>query len=293
MTSPKGSRKRRRFTPKAVMSIAIIAVFILSMAVVYFNQGASNIVGKVSVAREEVFYQFVQSDTQQVDSRYVVNYAIEVFESSTTMTMIDKGPPNLTQIMVDQDSPNVQVSYNPTSGEIRVTATNVVKGQSYMAQLDFQYPQQQMFDGSAPTITVSPVPTYGYRGNLTINMSAFKLNHADQLYETNVYLWFNELATNKTILSSFPPALAQKPAWEAMWLYNNNATASFDPRTVTYNVTVGDSSFGKYLLRGWIEMHSTQSVIMKGETATFQGVKDSYLRDAGCGYTWEYDYAIS
>ncbi len=291
MTVPKG--KKRRLTKRAIVSLALIFIFISSMAIVYLNKGGNNIVGRVSVAREEVFYQFVRSDSQQIESRYLVNYAMAVYASSTTMTMTDKGPPNLQQVEIPQAYPNVVTSYDPTSGEIKVTATNIVTGQNYNIQMQFNYTRQDMFDGPAPDITVTPAPTYGYKGNLTVDISAFKLNNADRLYETNIYLWFNELSTNQTILASSPPAYAQKPAWEAMWLYSNNSTASLDPRSATYSVTVGDQSLGRYLLRVWVEMHNRQSILMKGETATFSGVTDSYIRDTGRGYTWEYDYAIA
>jgi len=268
----------------------VITLFVTSMAFTLLSQPARPLVGSAFVGREEAYWQNLKGNSSTPDSRYLINYAVKVSGSGDKLTITDKARTNMTQIVITPEYSNVQTSYDPSNGEIKVELTKLVKGENYTIQVAFQVPPQTMFEGATPATTCTPVPGYGYSGGLEVNISPFKLKDADELKEVGVYSWFTVLATEKTIVSSSPAADAEPPDYEAIWVYESPA-AEYGAHTATYIVTITpDGSAGDVLLRTWIEAHYEKSLMISSDSV-FEGADVSF-RNLGASHILQYEYTI-
>jgi hypothetical protein len=292
--SGRESKRRRRSRWVRVVTVIVVAIFILSVGVVLIQGNRSKVQkGTVSVAREEIYYEGVSGNSATVDSRYLINYALLVYNSSDTMTITDKTQANMTQIVADTGYKNVETNYDKTSGQIKISITNLVKGENYTIQVEFEAPHHNMFKNAPPTTTCTPKVGYNYNGPLQISISPFQIKNATALYETDVYAWFTTLATVKNMTGAKPFTKATPPAYESMW-FTENATTSFGSHTANYTVKVassGSTNAGNVLFRTWIESHYYTPFVMTGEP-TFDGAT-GYFRNGGSGYFYQYEYAIT
>jgi hypothetical protein len=268
----------------------VIILFVTSMAFTLLSQPRSPVVGSASVGREEENWQNLKGNSSTPDSRYLIDYAVRVTASSDKLTITDKVPKNMTQIAITPAYSNVQTTYDPSKGEVKVALTKIVEGENYTIQVAFEVPPWTMFEGEAPTTTCTPAPGYGYSGPLEVSVSPFRLKYGDGLKEVGIYAWFTTLVAEKTIVSSSPAADAQPPDYEAIWLYGS-PTAEYGAHTATYEVKVKpDASAGEVLLRTWIEADYDRNLMISTEP-TFEGAEATFS-NLGAALILQYEYTI-
>jgi hypothetical protein len=261
------------------------------MGAIFIEQfGHAPLIGSVSAIRDEVYYLKLTGNNSVPDSRYVINYVIKVSNSSNKLSITDKTKTGMNQIVYAPQYLNVITSYNPSNGEIKIEMKNITKNENYMIQVAFQMPPQDMFEGTTPITSCTPTPSFGYSGELQINIDSFKLKYADKLNRTEIYAWVTGLATNATVVSSKPVAGTYTPIYGAPWVYKN-ATTAFNAHQVIYKVKIAsNSSIGDVLFTTWIESHYHKSFTMSADPV-FDGAKASFS-DGECGYALQYDYTI-
>jgi len=268
----------------------VAILFVTSMVFTLLNQPAKAVVGSVYVGRKEAYWLNMKRNSSTTDSFYMINYAIEVTNSSDKLTITDKVEKNMTQIVITPDYSNVQTSYDSSTGEVKVEVKKLVSGENYSVQVAFQAPIQAMFEGEAPATTCSPAPIYGYTGLLEVEIAPFKLIDTEDLKEVDIYGWFTTLVTEKSIVSSDPAAESQPPEYWAIWMYKSPAT-EYSAHKAVYDVKINpDLSAGVILLRTWIEADYQKNLLIFSNP-TFSGAEVTF-KNIGSAHILQYEYTI-
>ena len=169
--------KPKRFNKKAIIAIVFIALFTVSLAVVYLypSPAADTKTGYVNVSRSEGYWENTLGNI--TEARYLVNYGIYAISTTPKVTITDKAEPGLTQIDIKQDISNVQVSYDKATGIITVAVTDVATNDKLFAQLAFKMDPVDIFAiGEKPTTTVTPENVYwGDKTQVSISISPFRV----------------------------------------------------------------------------------------------------------------------
>ena len=150
--------KPMRFNKK-VIAVAFIFLFTLSLAVVFLRPSTQENQGYVNVSRSESYWRNALGNN--TDARYLVDYGIYVVSDAPKITVTDKAQAHLTEIPIEQETTNVQVTYDSETGTITVVATNLKKDDKIFAQAAFLMDPVEIFSsGEKPSTTVSPEKIY-------------------------------------------------------------------------------------------------------------------------------------
>jgi len=183
------AEKPRRISKKMIIAIAFIVLFTASLAVVFLypSPASEEDEGYVNVSRSEGYWQNTLGNT--TEARYLISYGIYVISDAPKVTITDKTDAQLTQIDIEQDTSNIKVTYDPTTGTITVVATDMVAGDKVFGQLAFKMDPVDVFvPGEKAVTTVTPNDVYwGDKTSVNVTISPFTIAKTTNMTEVGVY----------------------------------------------------------------------------------------------------------
>jgi hypothetical protein len=284
----------KKLSKKAIIAIFFIALFTLSLAVVFLypQPDPDTTEGYVNVSRSEGYWENKLVD--KTDARYLVNYGIYAVSDTPKVTITDKTELNLTQIELEQETTNVKVSYDKATGAITVIATDLKADDKIFAQLAFVTEPVDIFaTGENPVTIVTPDKVYwGEKTSISIEISPFRIERNVNVTEVGIYAWLTDAVGEISDASSNPPAKMDPPTYQAIWndLYpeSNVFTSHVANYTIRLPVT---SQTGNVLLRTWVEVRYSTPLRMTGE-GTITGA-DGYFFKVDSSVSYQYEHSVS
>ena len=282
--------KPKRFNKKAIIAIVFIALFTVSLAVVFLypSPAADTKTGYVNVSRSEGYWENTLGNI--TEARYLVNYGIYAISTTPKVTITDKAEPGLTQIDIKQDISNVQVSYDKATGIITVAVTDVATNDKVFAQLAFKMDPVDIFAiGEKPTTTVTPENVYwGDKTQVSINISPFRVIKTANVTEISVYAWLTDAVAEISDVSTTPTAVCDPPAYQAIWQYKKPTAYNYTAHKAEYTVKLPTTKqSGDILLRTWVEVRYSSPLQMKS-IGTITGSDGVFLKvDSSISYQYE------
>ncbi|MGD0802497.1 MAG: hypothetical protein ABSA11_00275 [Candidatus Bathyarchaeia archaeon] len=276
---------------KVILAIVFIALFTVSVAAVLFRSApaSQSLVGYVNVSRSESYWSNKTGNT--TDSRYLIDYGIAVIQDTPTVTIHDKTDPGLTQIPIDQDTTNIQVSYDSTTGDITVVATGLKTKDEVFGQAAFKMDPVDIFSVSeAPHTIVNPADIYwGDKATVNITITPFRVAKTANVTEVGVYSWFTNAVTDISDVSTAPPAVCDPPAYQAIWQYKNPTTFNYTAHSAKYTIQLPSiQQGGDILLRTWVEARYSTPLRMAVD-GTIDGANGLFFKvDSSISYQYEH-----
>jgi hypothetical protein len=285
------AEKPRRFSKKMIIALVFIVLFTVSVAAVFLYPSpvTEEDVGYVNVSRSESYWENTLGNV--TEARYLINYGIYVISDAPKATITDKTDAHLTQIELEQDTSNVQVSYDASTGTITVVATEMAAGDKVFAQLAFKIDPVDVFvPGEEVSTTVTPNDVYwGDKTSVNVTISPFAIAKTTNMTEVGVYTWLTDAVAEITNASITPDGECEAPMYQAIWQYTTSPATSYGAHTVVYGIklptTVGT---GDVLLRTWVEVRYSNPLRMKID-GTIKGVDGLFFKvDSSISYQYEH-----
>jgi hypothetical protein len=283
--------KPKRFSKKTIIAVLFIALFTVSLAVVFLYPPPSTQEkkGYVNVSRSETYWQNTLGNV--TEARYLVDYGIYAVSDTPKVTVTDKAQAHLTQIPLEQDTTNVQVTYDSETGTITVVATGLLKDDKVFAQAAFLMDPVNIFsEGEKPSTKVSPGNIYwGDSTNVKIVISPFRVDKTVNITEVGVYTWLTDVVSEIRNATTNPQAVCDPPMYQAIWQYKYPTTYNYGVHEVDYEVKIPSiEKTGKVLLRTWVEVRYSTALRMKTD-GVIQGADGYFFRvDSSISYQYEH-----
>ncbi len=282
--------KPKRFNKK-VIAIAFIVLFTLSLAVVFLRPSPSTQKneGYVNVSRSESYWHNTLGN--KTEARYLIDYGIYVVSNASKITVTDKAQAHLTEIPLEQETTNVQVTYDSETGTITVVATGLKRDDKIFAQAAFLMDPIEIFSsGEKSSTTVSPENIYwGDITKVKIAISPFRVEKPVNITEIGVYAWLTDVVVEIRNVTTNPQAVCDPPMYQAIWQYRYPTVYNYGAHEVNYEVkTSSIEKTGKVLLRTWVEVRYSTALRMKTD-GVIQGADGYFFRvDSSISYQYEH-----
>lgn len=285
------AEKPRRFSKKTIIALVFIVLFTVSIAAVFLYPSpvSEKDEGYVNVSRSESYWENKLGNA--TEARYLINYGIYVISDAPKVTITDKTDVHLIQIELEQDTSNVQVSYDASTGTITVVATDMAASDKVFAQLAFKIDPVDVFvPGEKVSTKVTPDEVYwGDRTSVNVTISPFTIEKTTNMTEIGVYTWLTDAVAEITNASITPEGECEAPMYQAIWQYKTSPTTSYGAHTVIYDIklptTVGT---GDVLLRTWVEVRYSNPLRMKSD-GTIKGADGLFFKvDSSISYQYEH-----
>ena len=274
---------------KKIIAVVFIALFTLSLAVVFLRPSTQEDEGYVNVSRGESYWHNVLGNN--TEARYLVDYGIYVVSDAPKITVTDKAQAHLTQIPLEQETTNVQVTYDSETGTITVVATGLKKDDKIFAQAAFLMDPVEVFSsGEKPSTTVSPEKVYwGDASNVKVVVSPFRVDKPVNVTEIGVYAWLTDAVSEIRNATTMPPTDCEPPMYQAIWQYTYPTVYNYTAHEVDYEVRVSSiEKTGNVLLRTWVEVRYSTALRMKID-GVIQGADGYFFRvDSSISYQYEH-----
>jgi hypothetical protein len=276
-----------------ILAIAFIVLFTASMAAVFLypSPASEEDEGYVNVSRSEGYWQ--NSLNNVTEARYLISYGIYVISDAPKVTITDKTDAHLTQIEIEQDTTNVQVSYDAATGTITVVATDMVAGDKVFAQLAFKTDPVNIFiPGEVAVTTVTPKNVYwGDKTSVNVTISPFRVAKTANITEVGVYAWLTDAVAEITNASITPDGECEAPMYQAIWQYSESPATSYGTHSVVYGFKLPTTTTtGEVLLRTWVEVRYSNPLRMKAD-GTIKGA-DGYFFKVDSSISYQYEHGI-
>lgn len=286
--------KPKKLSKKAIIALVFIALFILSLAVVFLYPSPINDEeeGYINVSRSEGYWQNTLSN--KTEARYLINYGIYAVVDTPKVTIIDKAEVHLKQIEVEQETTNVKVTYDEVTGNITVVVTDINATDKVFAQLAFTMDPVDIFtNGENPTTTVTPEKVYwGDKTQLSIDISPFRVSRTGNVTEVGVYAWLTDAVGEISDVTTSPTAVCDPPTYQAIWQYKYPTKYNYTRHTVNYTARLPvTSQTGNVLLRTWVEVRYSTGLRMFADGAIIGA--DGYFFKIDSSISYQYEHAIS
>jgi len=286
--------KPRKLSKKMIIAVVFIALFTLSLAVVFLYPAPDPEAdeGYVNVSRSEGYWQNTLGNN--TEARYLINYGIYAVIDTPKATVTDKTEPNLTQIELEQETDNVKVSYDKATGTITVVATDLTAEDKIFAQLAFTTDAIDIFaEGEKPITTVTPDKIYwGDRTQISIEISPFRVTRTENITEVGIYTWLTEAVGEISDVSISPEGKCEPPTYQAIWNDLYPETYNFTRHVTNYTIRLPvTSQTGDVLLRTWVELRYSTGLRMTGE-GTITGA-DGYFFKVDSSISYQYEHTVS
>ena len=284
--------KHKRFGKKTIIALVFIALFIVSLAVVFLHPSPTSETetGYVNISRSESYWANTLGNV--TEARYLVNYGMYVISDAPKVTITDKAEAHLTQIDIEQDTSNVKVSYDTATGTITVVATNMKAGDKVFAQAAFKMDPVDIFvQGEKVSTIVTPKNVYwGDKTRVNITISPFRVAKTENVTEIGVYAWLTDAVAEISDVSTYPPAVCDPPTYQAIWQYTKPTTYNYTAHVADYTVKLPSTKqSGDILLRTWVEVRYSNGLRMKTD-GTIKGASGYFFRvDSSISYQYEHD----
>jgi hypothetical protein len=283
--------KPRKINKKVILAFIFMALFMVSVAAVLFRPplASQSEVGYVNVSRSESYWSNKTGNATEV--RYLIDYGIVAMEDTPKVTVHDKAEPHLTQIAIDQDTTNIQVTYDSNTGDITVVATGLKTNDKVFGQAAFKMDPVDIFSvGEAPRTIVTPANIYwGDKTTVNITITPFKVDKTANVTEIGVYSWFTNAVAEISNVSTVPPAVSDPPTYQAIWQYKYPTVFNYTTHSANYIIklpTIQQS--GDILLRTWVEARYSTPLRMPAD-GTIEGAKGYFFRvDSSISYQYEH-----
>jgi hypothetical protein len=223
------------------------------------------------------------------EARYLIDYGIVALEDTPKVTVHDKTEPHLTEIPIQQDTSNIQVTYDPNTGNITVVATGLKANDKVAGQAAFKMdPVNVFFVDEAPQTIVTPANIYwGDNTAVNITITRFKVDKTANVTEIGLYSWFTNSMVQISDVSTAPTAVCDPPLYQAIWQYKYPTTFNYTAHSVKYGLKIPSlQQSGATLLRTWVQVkYSTPLRIVTD--ATIEGAKGYFfLIDSSIDYQY-------
>ena len=282
--------KPMRFNKK-VIAIAFIVLFTLSLAVVFLRPSPSTEenAGYVNVSRSESYWHNALGNN--TEARYLVDYGIYVVTDAPKITVTDKAQAHLTEIPLEQEKTNVQVTYDSETGTITVVATDLKKDDKIFAQAAFLMDPVEIFpSGEKQSTTVSPEKIYwGDTPNVKVVISPFRVEKPANITEIGVYAWLTDAVSEIRNATTKPQTVCDPPMYQAIWQYKYPTVYNYEAHEVDYEIRLSSiEKTGNVLLRTWVEVRYSTALRMKTD-GVIQGADGHFFRvDSSISYQYEH-----
>jgi len=283
--------KSRKVNKKVIIAIIFIALFTISVAAVLFRPplASQTQVGYVNVSRSESYWS--NKTGNKTEARYLIDYGIVAMEDTPKVTVHDKAEPNLTQIIIDQDTTNIQVTYDTNTGDITIVATGLKTNDKVFGQAAFKIDPVNIFSvGEVPRTIVTPANIYWEdKTNVNITITPFKVNKTANITEIGVYSWFTNAVVDISNVSTVPPAVSEPPTYQAIWQYKYPTVFNYTTHTARYTIKLPSvQQGGDILLRTWVEARYSTPLRIIAD-GTIEGAKGYFFRvDSSISYQYEH-----
>ncbi len=285
-------KSKRKVNKKVIIAVVFMALFMVSVAAVLFRPSpvTNKPVGYVNVSRSESYWSNKTGNV--TETRYLIDYGIYAVEDTPKVTLHDRAEPHLTEISVQQDTTNIQVTYDPNTGNITVVATGLKMNDKVAGQAAFKMdPVNDVFyPGEAPQTIVTPANIYwGDNSVVNITITPFRVSRNGNVTQIGVYSWFTTAVAEVSDVSTSPPAVCDPPAYQAIWQYKYPTTFNYTAHNAKYTIKIPTvQQSGDILLRTWVEVrYSTALRIVADAT-----IKDSdgmfFRADSAISYQYEH-----
>jgi hypothetical protein len=276
---------------KKVIAVVFIALFTLSLAVVFLYPSPSTQEksGYVNVSRKETYWHNALGNI--TEARYLIDYGIYAVSDTPKITVTDKAQAHLTQIPLEQETTNVQVTYDSETGTITVVATGLKTSDKIFAQAAFLMDPIEIFSsGEKPLTKVSPENIYwGDTTNVKVVLSPFRVEKPANITEIGVYAWLTDAVSEIRNATTNPQAVCDPPMYQAIWQYTYPTVYNYGVHEVDYEVKISSiEKTGKVLLRTWVEVLYSTALRMKTD-GVIQGADGYFFRvDSSISYQYEH-----
>jgi len=275
---------------KKVIAVAFIALFTISLAVVFLNPSPTQEdVGYVNVSRSEVYWHNKLGN--HTEARYLIDYGIYAVYDTPKITVTDKAEAHLTEIPLEQEKTNVKVTYDSETGTITVVATDLKKDDQIFAQAAFLMDPVEVFSSEEkPSTIVSPENIYwGDTPEVKIIISPFRVEKPVNITEIGVYAWLTDVVLEIRNATTKPQAVCDPPMYQAIWQYKYPPVYSYGAHEIDYEVKISTiEKIGKVLLRTWVEVRYSTALRMKND-GVIQGAGGYFFRvDSSISYQYEH-----
>ena len=276
---------------KKVIAVAFIVLFTLSLAVVFLRPSPSTQEneGYVNVSRSESYWHNALGNN--TEARYLVDYGIYVVSDAPKITVTDKAQAHLTEIPLEQETTNVQVTYDSETGTITVVATDLKKDDKIFAQAAFLMDPVEIFSSAEkPSTTVSPEKIYwGDASNVKVVISPFRVEKPGNITEMGVYAWLTDAVSEIRNATTTPQTECKPPMYQAIWQYKYPTVYNYGAHEVDYEVKLSSiEKPGNILLRTWVEVRYSTALRMKTD-GVIQGADGYFFRvDSSISYQYEH-----
>jgi hypothetical protein len=274
-----------------VIALIFIALFTVSVAVVFLypSPASEKDVGYVNVSRSEGYWQNTLGNA--TEARYLINYGIYVISDAPKVTITDKTDAQLTQIELEQDTSNVNVSYDASTGTITVVATDMAAGDKVFAQLAFKMDPTDIFTpGEEAVTTVTPNDVYwGDKTSVNVTISPFTVAETTNMTEVGVYAWLTDAVAEITNATITPDGECEAPMYQAIWQYTESPATSYGAHSIVYGFKLPSTmQTGEVLLRTWVEVRYSSPLRMKTD-GTIKGAAGYFFKvDSSLSYQYEH-----
>ncbi len=289
IASPEKPRKLN----KKIIAVVFILLFTLSLGVVLLYSPDNNAkVGYVNISRGETYYKNTLGNI--TDSRYLIDYGIHVISDAPKITVTDQTEARLTQIPLEQETSNVQVTYNADTGVITLVVTNLKANDKVSAQVAFLMDPVDVFaPGEKPVTTVTPSDVYwGDNTSVDVNISPFSVVRPGNVSQIGVYAWLTDAVETITNATTTPPTTADPPMYQAIWQYKFPKARSYGAHDVKYSFKLPlIARTGNVLLRTWVEVRYTEALRMTKDGVL--GGADGYFFRVDSAISYQYEHPIS
>lgn len=287
------AEKPRRFNKKMIIALVFIVLFTVSVAAVFLYPSpvSEEDEGYVNVSRSESYWENTLGNT--TEARYLISYGIYVISDAPKVTITDKTDAHLTQIEIEQDTSNVEVSYDAATGTITVVATDMVAEDKVFAQLAFTMDPVDIFvPGEEVATIVTPNDVYwGDRTQVNVTISPFTIAKTTNMTEVGVYAWLTDAVGEITNASITPDGECEAPMYQAIWQYTESPATSYGVHTAIYGVKIPSTvGTGDVLLRTWVEVRYSSALRMWTDGA-IKGA-DGYFFRVDSSISYQYEHGI-
>jgi hypothetical protein len=245
--------------------------------------------GYVNASRGESYWSNKTGNVTEY--RYLIDYGIVALEDTPRVTVHDKTDPHLTEIPINQDTANIQVTYDPNTGNITVVATGLKANDKVSGQAAFKMDPVNIFSiGEAPRTIVTPANIYwGDKTTLNITISPFKVEKTANITEIGVYSWFTNVVADISNVSTAPPAVCDPPSYQAIWQYKYPTVLNYTTHSAKYTIKIPIlQQGGDILLRTWVEGRYSTPLRMVVD-GSIEGSKGYFFRvDSAICYQYEH-----
>lgn len=281
----------KQFNWKALIAIAFIAMFIVTLAGVFLYPPTStqDKKGYVNVSRSETYWH--NRFGNETEARYLIDYGIYALSDAPKITVTDKTEAHLTQISLESEATNVEVNYDSETGTITLIATNLKKEDKVFAQAAFLMDPVEIFStDEKPLTTVSPENIYwGDNLDIAVVISPFRVAKTTNVTEIGVYAWLTDAVIEITNASTKPQVVIDPPMYQAIWQYKYPSVFNYSAHEVDYGIKLPSiKKTGNVLIRTWVEVRYSTALRIKVD-GVIQGADGYFFRvDSQISYQYEH-----